>query len=209
MSSLRAAITAVSGWVPEDILDNHQLELMVETNDEWIQTRTGIKERRILKKEGAGTSYMATKAINKLLEKRGITANDIDVIICATITPDMLFPSTANLICEQIGATNALSFDLAAACSGFIYALETGSNFIKSGQYKNYISIKLNSKTITGVPRPHPMFEIFEPKTSTGGGPGVKTDGIPLMAVTENPQQRTSIRRERSIMRFSQSKSTG
>ncbi|MBT28946.1 MAG: 3-oxoacyl-ACP synthase [Thalassobius sp.] len=141
MSSLRAAITAVSGWVPEDILDNHQLEQMVETNDEWIQTRTGIKERRILKKEGAGTSYMATKAINKLLEKRGITANDIDVIICATITPDMLFPSTANLICEQIGATNALSFDLAAACSGFIYALETGSNFIKSGQYKKVVVV--------------------------------------------------------------------
>ncbi|UZR93573.1 beta-ketoacyl-ACP synthase III [Chondrinema litorale] len=141
MSSLRAAITAVSGWVPEDILDNHQLEQMVETNDEWIQTRTGIKERRILKKEGAGTSYMATKAINSLLEKRGITANDIDVIICATITPDLLFPSTANLICEQIGAKNALSFDLAAACSGFIYALETGSNFIKSGQYKKVVVV--------------------------------------------------------------------
>ena len=141
MSSLRAAITAVSGWVPEDILDNYQLEQMVETNDEWIQTRTGIKERRILKEKGKGTSYMATKAINQLLEKRGITADEVDVIICATITPDMLFPSTANLICEQLGAKNALSFDLAAACSGFIYAIETGSNFIKSGQYKKVVIV--------------------------------------------------------------------
>jgi 3-oxoacyl-[acyl-carrier-protein] synthase-3 len=141
MTSLKAAITAVSGWVPDDVLDNKQLEEMVDTNDEWIQTRTGIVERRILKEPGKGTSFMAAKAIEKLLEKRGIGADEVDVIICATITPDMLFPSTANLICEQIGAKNALSFDLAAACSGFIYALETGSNFIKSGQYKKVIIV--------------------------------------------------------------------
>ncbi|MEM1137922.1 MAG: beta-ketoacyl-ACP synthase III [Bacteroidota bacterium] len=141
MSVLRAAITAVSGWVPEYILNNEELERMVDTNDEWIRTRTGIKERRILKEKGKGTSYMATNAIKLLLEKRGISASEIDVVICATITPDLLFPATANLICEQIGAKNALSFDLAAACSGFIYALETGSNFVKSGQYKKVLVI--------------------------------------------------------------------
>jgi len=141
MTSPTAAITAVSGWVPDDVLDNKQLEQMVDTNDEWIQTRTGIKERRILKAPGKGTSYMAANAIKQLLEKRGITANDIDAVICATITPDMLFPSTANLICDQIGAKNALSFDLAAACSGFVYALETGSNFIKTGQCKKVVVV--------------------------------------------------------------------
>lgn len=141
MTSPTAAITAVSGWVPDDVLDNKQLEQMVDTNDEWIQTRTGIKERRILKTPGKGTSFMAANAIKQLLEKRGITANEVDAIICATITPDMLFPSTANLICDQIGAKNALSFDLAAACSGFVYALETGSNFIKTGQCKKVIVV--------------------------------------------------------------------
>ena len=141
MISPTAAITAVSGWVPDDVLDNKQLEQMVDTNDEWIQTRTGIKERRILKTPGKGTSFMAANAIKQLLEKRGITADEVDAIICATITPDMLFPSTANLICDQIGAKNALSFDLAAACSGFVYALETGSNFIKTGQCKKVIVV--------------------------------------------------------------------
>ncbi len=114
---------------------------MVDTQDEWIQTRTGIKERRIFKGEGQGTSVMASEAVKSLCEKRGITPQDIDVIICATVTPDMLFPSTANLICHNVGAVNAFGFDMAAACSGFVYALETGTNFIKSGKYRYVVVV--------------------------------------------------------------------
>ncbi|MDW7692362.1 beta-ketoacyl-ACP synthase III [Flammeovirgaceae bacterium SG7u.111] len=140
-NKITAAITAVHGWVPPYILDNKELEQLVDTNDEWIRTRTGIKERRILKGEGQGTSVMATKAVEGLCEKRGIDPKEIDAIICATITPDMPFPSTANLVCENVGAENALSFDLSAACSGFIYALETGANFIRSGNYSKVVII--------------------------------------------------------------------
>ncbi|MDQ3394178.1 MAG: ketoacyl-ACP synthase III [Bacteroidota bacterium] len=141
MEQFSAAITAVSGYVPPYILDNKELEKLVETNDEWIRSRTGIRERRILKGEGAGTSVLATEAVNELCKKRGIDPLQIEVLICATITPDMPFPSTANIICDNIGAKNALSFDMSAACSGFIYALETGSNFIRSGRYKYVVVI--------------------------------------------------------------------
>lgn len=141
MTTINAAITAVGGYVPDYVLTNAELEAMVDTTDEWITTRTGIKERRILKGEGKGTSVMGTKAVEELLEKRGIEASELDVIICATITPDMMFPSTSNLITDNIGATNALSFDLGAACSGFLYALETGSNFIRSGQYSKVVVV--------------------------------------------------------------------
>src|SRR5918993_462196 len=136
-----AAITAVGGYVPEDKLTNFDLEKMVETNDEWIRTRTGIEERRILKGEGLGTSDMAAPAIKQLLEKRGIAADEIDCIICCTVTPDMVFPATANVISDKIGAKNAFGFDLQAACSGFLYGLTTGASFIESGRYKKVIVV--------------------------------------------------------------------
>lgn len=141
MTTINAAITAVNGWVPPYVLTNEELEKMVDTSDEWIRTRTGITERRILKGEGQGTSVMAIEAVKGLCEKRGISPEEIDVIICATITPDMMFPNCANLVTEAIGAKNALGFDLAAACSGFLYGLETGNNFIKSGNYKKVIVV--------------------------------------------------------------------
>jgi 3-oxoacyl-[acyl-carrier-protein] synthase-3 len=139
--SLRAAITGVHGYVPEYILTNEELEKIVDTNDEWITTRTGIKERRILKGPNQGTSVMATEAVRGLLEKTGTSPKDIDLVICATVTPDYLFPSTANLICTNLGIPSICSFDLLAACSGFIYALATGSQFIESGRFKKVIVI--------------------------------------------------------------------
>lgn len=139
--SLRAAITGVHGYVPEYVLTNEELEKIVDTNDEWITTRTGIKERRILKGPNKGTSVMATEAVRGLLEKTGTSPKDIDLVICATVTPDYLFPSTANLICSNLGIPSICSFDLLAACSGFIYALATGSQFIESGRFKKVIVI--------------------------------------------------------------------
>jgi 3-oxoacyl-[acyl-carrier-protein] synthase-3 len=141
MSKLRAAITGVGGYVPDYILTNHELETMVETNDEWIVTRTGIKERRILKGEGLGTSYMGALAVKELLAKTKVDPSEIDLIICATVTPDMPFPATANIIANEVKATNAFSFDLGAACSGFIYALTTGAQYIESGMYKKVIVV--------------------------------------------------------------------
>jgi len=141
MSKIRAAITGVGGYVPDYILTNKELETMVETNDEWITTRTGIKERRILKGEGLGVSYMGTQACKELLSKTKTDPKDIDLIIFATITPDMPFPAAANLVASEIGATNAFSFDMSAACSGFIYALTTGAKFVESGAYKKVIII--------------------------------------------------------------------
>ena len=123
---ITAAITAVGGYVPEDKLTNFDLEKMVETTDEWIKTRTGVEERRILKKAGMATSDLGAPAVKNLLEKRGIDAEEIDCIICATVTADMLFPATANLIAAKVGAKHAFSFDLGAACSGFLYALTVG-----------------------------------------------------------------------------------
>lgn len=140
MSKIQAAITAVGGYVPEKILSNKDLEKMVDTTDEWIQSRTGIKERHILE-DGRATSDMAVKAVNELLKKRGIGAEEIDIVICATITGDLIFPATANIVCDKIGAKNAWGFDLAAACSGFLFGLETGSKFIESGKYKKVIVI--------------------------------------------------------------------
>lgn len=141
MQKIRAAITAVNSYVPEYILSNKELETMVETNDEWITTRTGIKERRILKGEGKGTSDMAVPAVEGLLKKRGITAKDIDLIIFCTTTPDMPFPATANILADKIGATNAWGFDLQAACSGFIYGLTTGAQFIESGKHQKVLVV--------------------------------------------------------------------
>lgn len=139
--SLRAAITGVHGYVPDYVLTNAELEQMVDTNDEWITTRTGIKERRILKGEAQGTSVLATEAVRGLLEKTGTSPQDIDLVICATVTPDYMFPSTANLVCTHLGIPSICSFDLLAACSGFIYALTTGAQFIESGRYKKVIVV--------------------------------------------------------------------
>lgn len=141
MEKLRAAITAVHAWVPDYVLTNQELETMVETNDEWIQTRTGIKERRILKEPGEGTSKIGVESVNGLLKKRGISADEIDLLICATTTPDLVFPATANIICDKVGAKNAFGYDLNAACSGFLFALVTGSKFIESGQYKKVVVV--------------------------------------------------------------------
>ena len=121
MQKITAAITAVGGYVPEYRLTNAILETMVDTNDEWIRSRTGVEERRILKGEGLGSSDMGAEAVKELLAKRGMDASEIECVICATVTPDMIFPATANLICDKTGMTNAFSYDLSAACSGFLF----------------------------------------------------------------------------------------
>ncbi len=141
MNKITAAITCVNGYVPEYVLSNSELEKMVDTSDEWITSRTGIKERRLLKGEGLATSDMAVEAVNGLLKKRGITANDIELIIFATVTPDLIFPSSACILADKIGAKNAWGYDLAAACSGFLFALETGAKFIESGKYTKVLVV--------------------------------------------------------------------
>ncbi len=141
MKKNSAAITAVGGYVPDYILTNEELERMVDTNDEWIRTRTGIKERHILKGEGKGASDLGAPAVQELLNKRGIGAEEIDLLICCTATPDMLFPATANLISDKIGAKNAWSFDMLAACSGFLFALQTGAQFVENGTYKKVVVV--------------------------------------------------------------------
>ena len=137
--SIRAAITAVGHYVPEKVLSNADLEKMVDTNDQWIRTRTGIIERRIL--ENGATSDMGAEAAKMLMKNRGITANDIDVIIVATVTPDMMFPATACLVQEKIGASRAWGFDVSAACSGFVFALVVGAQFIEAGTHKKVLVI--------------------------------------------------------------------
>jgi 3-oxoacyl-[acyl-carrier-protein] synthase III len=139
MKKNQAAITAVGGYVPETKLTNFDLEKLVDTTDEWIRTRTGITERRILKEPGKATSDMAAAAISQMLEKNNIDPLEVDMIIVGTITGDFIFPATANIVADKIGAKNAWGFDVAAACSGFLFALDTGSKFIESGQYKKVI----------------------------------------------------------------------
>ena len=141
MSKIKAAITAVNGWVPDYILTNKILETMVDTTDEWIQTRTGISERRILKGEGLGPSDMGAEAVKGLCKKRGISPEEIDMLICATATPDMLFPSTANIIADKVGAKNAFGYDVMAACSGFLFAIATASKFVESGSHKKVVVV--------------------------------------------------------------------
>ena len=141
MSKTRAAITGINTWVPEYKLTNAELETMVDTNDEWIQSRTGVQERRILKGKDMGISKMATPAVKGLLEKTNTKPEDVDLVICATVTADMQFPATANVVSDECGMVNAFSYDLNAACSGFIYALTTASMFIESGRYKKVIVI--------------------------------------------------------------------
>jgi 3-oxoacyl-[acyl-carrier-protein] synthase-3 len=138
---IQASITAVGAYLPEYKLTNKILESMVETSDEWIKTRTGVEERRILKGEGLATSDMGAPAVMELCQKRGIDPKEIDCLICCTVTADMLFPATANLICHKIGATNAFGFDLGAACSGFLFGVTTGTAFIESGRYKKVVVV--------------------------------------------------------------------
>ncbi len=138
---LKASITGVHGYVPDYILTNGELETLVDTTDEWIVTRTGIKERRILKGDMKGTSILGVECVKELLNKTDTDPKEIDLIICATVTPDMLFPSTSNLIADRVGASNSYGFDISAACSGFIYALATGSQFIEAGTHKKVIVV--------------------------------------------------------------------
>lgn len=136
---ITAAITAVGGYVPPDKLTNFDLEKMVDTNDEWIRTRTGVEERRILKGEGKATSDMVVPAVQDLCKKRGIDPMEIDCLIVGTVTPDMVFPATANIACDKLGAKNAWGFDVSAACSGFLYTLTLGATLIESGRYKKVV----------------------------------------------------------------------
>ena len=141
MAKLRAAIKGIHAWAPKDVLTNKDLEKIVDTTDDWIISRTGIRERHILKGEGLGTSDMGVEAVKGLLEKTGTKPEEVDLLICATVTPDMQFPATANIISDKAGIKNAFSFDMNAACSTFIFALETASKYIESGEYKKVIVV--------------------------------------------------------------------
>ncbi|MFT6746357.1 MAG: 3-oxoacyl-[acyl-carrier-protein] synthase-3 [Glaciecola sp.] len=141
MSNIKAAITSVGGYVPEFVMTNEDLAKFVDTTDEWITSRTGIKERRILKDKDKATSFMAAEAVKEIIAKKNLDPLEIDLIIVATVTPDMPFPSTANLVSDIVGAKNAFSYDVSAACSGFLYALVTGQKFIESGSHKKVIIV--------------------------------------------------------------------
>jgi 3-oxoacyl-[acyl-carrier-protein] synthase-3 len=141
MSRIIAAITGVGGYVPSYVLNNDELSRMVDTSDEWIMQRIGIRERRIMKDKGKATASMASRAVKDLLAKTGTDPHDIQLLICATVTPDMPFPATGNLISDKAGLINAFSFDLGAACSGFLFAMETGRRFIESGAYRKVIVV--------------------------------------------------------------------
>ncbi len=141
MGKITAAITAVGGYIPEYKLTNQELEKIVDTSDEWIKTRTGISERRILKEPGKASSDLAVPAVKQILEKKNLSPLDIDCIVVGTVTPDMIFPSTANIIAHKLGAKNAWGFDVSAACCGFLFSLETGVNFIQSGKYKKVLVV--------------------------------------------------------------------
>lgn len=141
MARIRAAVTGVHGYVPDYILTNAELEKLVDTNDEWIRTRTGIEQRHILKGDDKATSDMCVEAVNGLLEKTGTSPDEIDMVICATVTADMPFPDTANITSDKVGIKNAFCYDINAACSGFLYALTTGAKFVESGSHKKVIVI--------------------------------------------------------------------
>ncbi|MBI9054816.1 MAG: ketoacyl-ACP synthase III [Bacteroidales bacterium] len=141
MTKLRATITGVGAYVPDYILTNEELSKMVDTSDEWIMTRIGIKERHIIKEEGEGSSFVGTKAVQQLLEKTNTSPEEIDLLICATVTPDHQFPATANIISDKVGIKNAHSFDINAGCSGFLYALNAASKFVEGGAYKKVVVV--------------------------------------------------------------------
>jgi 3-oxoacyl-[acyl-carrier-protein] synthase-3 len=180
MQKIHASITAVGGYVPDYILTNAELETMMDTNDEWIMSRTGIKERRILKGEGKGSSDLAVEAVKDLLAKKGIDPKEIEMVICATTTPDMQFPATANVICDKAGLSNAWGYDVNAACSGFIYSLTIGSQFIETGRHKKVLVI--------GVDKMSSIMDYEDRKTAIifGDGAGCvllepDTDGFGLI----------------------------
>jgi 3-oxoacyl-[acyl-carrier-protein] synthase III len=141
MTKIKAAITGIGTHVPEYVLSNDELSTMVDTSDEWIMTRIGIKERRILKGEGLGTSDMGVEAVKNLLSKTGTSVDEVELLICCTVTPDMMFPATANIISDKVGIKNAFSFDINAGCSGFLYGLSTASQYIESGRYKKVVVV--------------------------------------------------------------------
>ena len=141
MEKIRAAITGINAWVPEYKLTNQELSKMVDTSDEWIMQRVGIKERRILKGEGLGSSDLGEQAVRGLLLKTNTPLKILILLICSTVTPDMVFPATANIISDKCGIKNAFSFDFNAACSGFLFALQTGATFVESGRYKKVIVV--------------------------------------------------------------------
>lgn len=145
MNNIHAAVTAVNGWVPPDILTNADLEEMVDTSDEWIRTRTGIQERHILKDPDKASSDMGYEAVKGLLEKRGIGIDEVDLLICATVTGDYIFPDTANIILHKLGAEKPFGYDINAACSGFLFSFATGAQFIKSGMYEKVIVVGVDT----------------------------------------------------------------
>lgn len=147
MAMVNAVITGVGGYVPDYILTNEELARMVDTNDEWITTRVGIKERRMLKEEGLGASYMARKAAKQLLQKTGVDPDTVDALIVSTTTPDYMFPSTASIVLGKLGLKNAHAFDMSCACCGFLYAMDTASGLIQSGRYKRIIVISAEKMT--------------------------------------------------------------
>lgn len=141
MSAKRAIITGIEAFLPEYILNNDEISTMVDTTDEWIMTRIGVKERRILKEDGLGTSYMGAEAVRRLLEKTGTNPEEVDMVLCATVSPDMLFPATANIISDKVGITNAWGYDINAGCSGFLFSFATASAFVQSGQSKKMVLV--------------------------------------------------------------------
>lgn len=141
MSDIKAIITGIEAYVPDYILNNEELSRMVDTSDEWIMSRVGIKERRILKEDGLGTSYMGEQAVNRLLEATGTKPEEIDLLLCSTVSPDMLFPATANIISDKCGILNAWGYDINAGCCGFLFSFETVRTFIETGRYKKAILV--------------------------------------------------------------------
>ncbi|MEL6277217.1 MAG: beta-ketoacyl-ACP synthase III, partial [Bacteroidota bacterium] len=177
MNGIRAAITGVQGYLPDYVLTNAELETIVDTNDEWITTRTGIKERRILKGEGKGTSVMAIEAVKGLLEKTGTSPDEIDLVICATVTGDMIFPDTANITATGAGIKNAFCFDINAACSGFLYALTVGAKMVEGGQHKKVI--------VVGADKMSSIIDYTDRTTCVIFGDGA---GAVLLEPTEEPE---------------------
>lgn len=191
MNKINAVITGIGGYVPEDILTNEDISQMVDTNNEWIKTRVGIEERRILKGEGKGTSYMGIRAVQELFKKTGINPEEVEVLLCATTTPDFGFPTTASVIAYNTGCVNAMTFDMQGACSGFLYGLETAANYIRSGRYKKVVLVsgdKMTSITDYTDRNTCPLFGdgcgavLLEPTTEPVGiiDTILKTDGSGL-----------------------------
>lgn len=147
MTKITAAITGIHAWAPDNVVTNFDLEKYMDTNDEWITTRTGIKERRWLNEEGKATSDIGVKAVEGLMQKTGLKPEEIELLICCTATPDMAFPATANIICDKIGAVNAAGYDLSAACSGFLFGVTTGAKFIEAGMYKKVVIVGADKMT--------------------------------------------------------------